>query len=99
MKKIPIEVSAGREDFIEIIESSPINVNSNVMMKSFIVFTAVIILIINSSVIRWDKLNFSQIENNNIKESFLNKMDFYQPSDLGWLLQRSGPHSGDSAVF
>ena len=58
MKKIPMEVSAGREDFIEILESYPINVNSNVIMKSFIVFTAVVILMVNSSVIRWDKLNF-----------------------------------------
>ena len=52
MKKIPIEVSAGREDFIEIIESSPINVNSNVIMKGFIVFAALVILMVNSSIIR-----------------------------------------------
>ena len=52
--EIPIKVSAGREDIIviEIIESYPINFNSNVIMKSFIVFSAVVILLINSSIIR-----------------------------------------------
>ena len=61
MKEIPMEVSAGREDFIEIVESFPINVNSNVAMKSFIVFAAVVILMVNSSIIRWDKTNLYSI--------------------------------------
>ena len=52
---IPIRVSVGREDFIKISESSPINYDSNVILKSCIVFSAVVIFLINSSIIRWDQ--------------------------------------------
>ena len=54
--KILIKASALKEDLIEIIESSPINFNSSVILKSFIIFSAVVILLINSSIIRWEQI-------------------------------------------
>ena len=53
--KIPVKVSSVIEDLrIEILESSPINFTTSLVLKSFIVFSAVVIFLINSSIIRWD---------------------------------------------
>ena len=54
--KIPVKVSSVIEDLrIEILESSPINFTTSLVLKSFIVFSAVVIFLINSSIIRWDQ--------------------------------------------
>ena len=70
-----IFIGDGREVFIDFIESSPINFNSNFILKSFIVFTAAVILLVNGSIIRWD-FNCEYFEASQLRTNFV--FDFFK---------------------
>ena len=50
---ISLKISENRsEDFIQVIDTSPVNFSADVVLTGFVVLSVVLILVVNSSIIR-----------------------------------------------